>query len=206
MTELLDRIFGLPRKQKIALLAGAILAMVGFYYTSFYSPQAYQIGDLSEQIETSRRERDKKIKTAANKPKLGEELRRLDGLLKEAVAQLPSLKEIPELLSSISNKAREAGLDVVLFRPRPENVQEFYAEVPVDIVVRGGFHNTVTFFDEVGRLSRMINMTNIELKTLKGKEDQGALEAVTLATTFRFLDERERAKVAAERAARAAKK
>jgi type IV pilus assembly protein PilO len=203
---MLDRIFSLPKKQKIGILAGLIVAVLAFYYTSFYSPQSYRIADLSEQIENSRSERDKKKKMAANRTQLREELRRLDGMLKEAIAQLPSLKEIPELLSSVSTKAREAGLDIILFRPRPENVQEFYAEVPVDVVVRGDFHDTVTFFDEVGRLSRMINMTNIELKTLKGKEEQGALEVITLATTFRFLDEKERAKIAAERAAKAAKK
>jgi type IV pilus assembly protein PilO len=201
-----DRIFSLPKKQKVGILAGLMVAILAFYYTSFYSPQSYQIAELSEQIENSRAERDKKRKMAANRLKLREELRQLDGMLKEAVAQLPSLKEIPELLSSVSTKAREAGLDIILFRPRPENIQEFYAEVPVDIVVRGDFHDTVTFFDEVGRLNRMINMTNIELKTLKGKEEQGALEVITLATTFRFLDEKERAKVAAERAAKAAKK
>jgi type IV pilus assembly protein PilO len=203
---MLDRIFSLPKKQKIGILAGLIVAVLAFYYTSFYSPQSYRIADLSEQIENSRSERDKKKKMAANRTQLREELRRLDGMLKEAIAQLPSLKEIPELLSSVSTKAREAGLDIILFRPRPENVQEFYAEVPVDVVVRGDFHDTVTFFDEVGRLSRMINMTNIELKALKGKEEQGALEVITLATTFRFLDEKERAKIAAERAAKAAKK
>jgi type IV pilus assembly protein PilO len=203
---MLDRIFSLPKKQKIGILAGLIVAILAFYYTSFYSPQSYRVADLSEQIENSRSERDKKKKMAANRTQLREELRRLDGMLKEAIAQLPSLKEIPELLSSVSTKAREAGLDIILFRPRPENVQEFYAEVPVDVVVRGDFHDTVTFFDEVGRLSRMINMTNIELKTLKGKEEQGALEVITLATTFRFLDEKERAKIAAERAAKAAKK
>jgi type IV pilus assembly protein PilO len=143
----LDRIFSLPKKQKIGILAGLIVAILAFYYTSFYSPQSYQIADLSEQVENSRRERDKKKKMAANRVRLREELRQLDGMLKEAVAQLPSLKEIPELLSGVSTKAREAGLDIILFRPRPENIQEFYAEVPVDIVVRVYFHAAVTYFD-----------------------------------------------------------
>ncbi|MEK7334195.1 MAG: type 4a pilus biogenesis protein PilO, partial [Candidatus Binatota bacterium] len=152
--------------------------------------------------------RDKKKKEAANIPKLKEQMAQLDGMLKEAVAQLPDRKEIPDLLSSISNKVKESGLDILIFRPRAENIQEFYAEIPVDIVVRGGFHNVATFFDEVGRLNRLVNIANIELRNPKANEDQVIMEVSTVATTFRFLDEAERAKIAAERAAKekAAKK
>ena len=122
------------------------------------------------------------------------------------MAQLPDRKEIPDLLSSLSTKAREAGLEILLFRPRAENFQEFYAERPVDIVVRGGFFNAVTFFDEVGKLNRLVNIDNIDLKNPKVGGDQVALEISTLATTYRFLDEAERKKVAEEKAKAAAKK
>ncbi|MEK6600378.1 MAG: type 4a pilus biogenesis protein PilO, partial [Candidatus Binatota bacterium] len=68
--------------------------------------------------------------------------------------------------------------------------------------------NMVTFFDEVGRLNRLVNISNIEFRNPKASDDQVIMEASTLATTFRFLDEAERARKAAERAARekAAKK
>ena len=124
------------------------------------------------------------------------------------MVELPVRKEILDLFASISNKVKESGLDILIFRPRAENIQEFYAEIPVDIVVRGGFHNVATFFDEVGRLNRLVNIANIELRNPKAKEDQVIMEVSTVATTFRFLDDAERAKIAAERAAKekAAKK
>ena len=51
-------------------------------------------------------------------------------------------------------------------------------------------------------------MGNIELKSPRVKDEQVTLDASSVATTFRFLDEAERAKIAAERAAKekAAKK
>jgi type IV pilus assembly protein PilO len=126
--------------------------------------------------------------------------------LKAAVAQLPDRKEIPDLLSSLSTKAKESGLEILLFRPRAENFQEFYAEIPVDIVVRGGFFNAATFFDEVGKLNRLVNIDNIDLKNPKVGNDQVVLEISTLATTYRFLDDAERKRVAEEKAKAAAKK
>ena len=208
MKELLDRILDLPRQQKIGILAGLIVAILLLDYFLFYSPRSDEISKLTQEVESQRNERDKKKKEAANIPKLKEQMARLDGRLKEAVAQLPDRKEIPDLLSSISNKVKESGLDILIFRPRAENIQEFYAEIPVDIVVRGGFHNVATFFDEVGRFNRLVNIANIELRNPKANEDQVIMEVSTIATTFRFLDEAERAKIAAERAAKekAAKK
>ena len=208
MKELLDRILDLPRQQKIGVLAGLVVAILLLDYFLFYSPRSDEISKLTQEVENQRNERDKKKKEAANIPKLKEQMAQLDGRLKEAVAQLPDRKEIPDLLSSISNKVKESGLDILIFRPRAENIQEFYAEIPVDIVVRGGFHNVATFFDEVGRLNRLVNIANIELRNPKAKEDQVIMDVSTVATTFRFLDEAERGKIAAERAAKekAAKK
>ena len=57
-----------------------------------------------------------------------------------------------------------------------------------------------------GKLNRLVNIDNIDLKNPKVGGDQVALEISTLATTYRFLDEAERKKVAEEKAKAAAKK
>jgi type IV pilus assembly protein PilO len=200
MNGLLDRIFDLPKQQRMIILAVVILVVLALSYVFLYSDRAARIADLSEQISTIAAERDKKKALVANLPRLRQQLQQLDGMLKEAMAQLPERKEIPDLLSSISTKARESGLEVLVFRPRAETPRDFYAEIPVDVIVRGAFHNVTAFFDEVGRLTRLVNMNNIELKNPKGNGEQMILEASTLATTFRFLDEAERAKLAAAKA------
>jgi type IV pilus assembly protein PilO len=206
VNQLLTQILRLPRQQKIGILAGLIifLLVIGYFY--LYLPGDDKLTKLAEEISAVRGDRDKKKALSANLPKLQKEVKEWDAKLKAAVAQLPNRKEIPDLLSSLSTKAREAGLEILLFRPRAENFQEFYAEIPVDIVVRGGFFNAVTFFDEVGKLSRLVNIDNIDLKNPKLGGDQVALEISTLTTTYRFLDEAERKKVAEEKAKAAAKK
>lgn len=206
MKQLLTQILTLPRQQKIGILVGLIifLLVIGYFYV--YLPGDDKATKSAEEITAVRGDRDKKKALSANLPRLQKELQEWDAKLKAAVAQLPDRKEIPDLLSSLSTKAREAGLEILLFRPRAENFQEFYAEIPVDIVVRGGFFNAVTFFDEVGKLNRLVNIDNIDLKNPKVGGDQVALEISTLTTTYRFLDEGERKKVAEEKAKAAAKK
>lgn len=208
MNDLINRILDLRREQKLVLLAGMAVLLLALDYFYLYGPQSERISRLKDDILNTRIERDRKRALVSNLPQLRKQTRELNGRLMEAMAQLPDRKEIPDLLTSISNKAKEAGLDILIFRPKSENFQDFYAEIPVDIVVKGGFHSVVTFFDEVGRLERLVNISNIELKGVKLKEDRVLAETSAMATTFRFLDDAERKKIAAEKAkaAKAAKK
>lgn len=200
MNELLNAILERSPRQKIAILATAIILLSALYFSFVHEPRSDSIAKLTDGLEIARNEKAIKQRKASNLPKLQKDLQEWNIKLKEAVAQLPDSKEIPELLSNISTKAREAGLEILLFRPRAENFREFYAEIPVDIVVRGGFYNAVTFFDEVGKFNRLVNIDNIDMKNPKISGDQVSLDISTLATTYRFLDEAERKKLAAEKA------
>lgn len=205
MNELLDKILDQSKARKISILAGTILLVFALYYSFVYSPRSDEIAKLKDSVEIARNEKQVKLSKAANMPRLQAELREMEAKLKEAMAQLPDRKEIPDLLTSLSNKAREAGLEILLFRPRAETFQEFYAEIPVDIVVKGGFFNAVAFFDDVSKLNRIVNIDNIDFKNPRVSGDQVTMDISNLATTYRFLDEAERKKVA-DAKAKAAKK
>jgi type IV pilus assembly protein PilO len=200
LNQILDAILDRSTAQKIAILAVTIILIAALYYSFLYSPRADEVAKLSDSVEIAHNEKTVKTQKAANLPRLRQYLQRLDAELKKAIAQLPDKKEIPDLLSSISSKAQESGLDILLFRPRAEAFQEFYAEVPVDITVKGNFHNTVNFFDEVGRMDRLVNIDNIGFKNPTVNGDNVVLETTSVATAFRFLDDAERKKVAEERA------
>ena len=200
MNELLDNLLERPGKQKLAILGVSVILIGALYFSFLYSPQADELAKLADSVEIARNEKMVKTQKSANLVRLRKDLEQLDAALKRAVSQLPDKKEIPELLSTIAAKARQAGLDVVLFRPRPEAFQEFYAEIPVDITVKGSFHNTASFFDEVGRMNRLVNVDNIGFKNPTEQGDRVVLETTSVATAFRFLDEAERKKVAEEKA------
>jgi type IV pilus assembly protein PilO len=200
LNQLLDNILERPKAQKIVILVVTIILIVGLYYSFLYIPRSDEIAKLVDSVEIARNEKMVKAQKAANLPRLRKDLQQLDAELKKAVAQLPDKREIADLLRTISTKAQQAGLIVLLFRPRPENYQDFYAEVPVDISVRGNFHNTVSFFDEVGRLDRLVNIDNIGFKNPTVTGDNIVLETTSVATAFRFLDDAERRKIAEEKA------
>jgi type IV pilus assembly protein PilO len=206
LNELLDRILEQSLARKLGILFGAILLIFALYYSFVYSPRSGEIAKLTDSIEIARNEKQVKLAKSTNVTRLEAELKLMEGKLKEAIAQLPDRKEIPDLLASLSSKAVEAGLQILLFRPRAETYQEFYAEIPIDIVVRGGFRNAVAFYDDVGKLNRIVNIDNIDFRNPQVNGDQVILEISNLATTYRFLDDAERKKIADAKAAAAKKR
>jgi type IV pilus assembly protein PilO len=114
--------------------------------------------------------------------------------LKKALAELPDNKEIPQLLEKVADKAKDAGLDVRLFVPKAEQRKDFYAEVPVQIEVGGGYHQVATFFDEVSHLERIVNINEFSMSDPERTDSGLVLKTSLVATSFRFLDESERPK------------
>jgi len=200
MTQFLDRIFDLPARQRILLLVGAVAILFFGYASMVYWPLRAEVTEKEQQRDDLRRVRDREAALAANLDRVREEVARLNGDLKAALAQLPDTKEIPDLLSNISSLGRESGLEIIQFKQRPEQFEDFYAAVPVDILVRGAYVQVAAFFDKVARMARIVNVSNVAIKSGSRMEaDNVQLDSACAAVTFRFLDEAERERIAKQK-------
>jgi len=200
MNDLLDRIFELPARQRILILVGGVALVFLIYAYFFYWPLSADVARRERQRDDLSRDRARKAALVANLDRAREDVAKLNGDLRAALAQLPDTKEIPDLLSNISSLGRESGLEILQFKQRPEQFEDFYAEVPVDIRVRGAYTQVAAFFDKVSRMARIVNVTNVAIKS--GNEPEGGtvlLDTSCAAVTFRFLDEAERARIAKQK-------
>jgi type IV pilus assembly protein PilO len=189
--DLLER----PPRQKLAALVVLALAVVFLDWTYFYGPRQGDLAELHQQAAQRRTELEGKKQKTDARASAEKELRDLGAELKRAQARLPDQREIADLLSSVAASGRGAGLEITLFRQKPEVLHDFYAEVPVEMQMRGTYHDVALFLDSVKRLDRIVNVTNITLAKPRVAGDVVALEAACIATTFRFLDEAERQKL-----------
>lgn len=189
ITEFLDN---LEPNRKLAILVAVPVLVLFAYYAFLLGPRMTRTDALRDRIDEMLAERDRKQIETAQLADREQEVAELDRKLETAITRLPDEKEIPELLSNISSLGRDSGLDILIFRQKPEGYQEFYAEVPVDMQVRGTYHQVASFFDEVAKLDRIVNVSNIVLRDPKLLDDDLVLEANSTVTTFRFLSDRER--------------
>jgi type IV pilus assembly protein PilO len=189
MNALLEKFAGLEAKQRwmICGLMAFLLVGIGYY---LHSKNAESLDALRLEVEETRQSVQKHQAIATRLDELKTRLAALDEMLKVAITLLPETREIPELLTQISQLGSNAGLEFRLFKPEPEKQADFYAEVPVSLTMLGPFHDLARFFDHLSRLSRIVNVTDIKINLAKGGDGQ-PLTTNCLLTTFRFLEPRE---------------
>ena len=181
----LEKLEKLVLWQRVAILAGLIVLMVGGAVWFLFLPQYEEISQLDEKLQGL----EKKLATAkVNAAELGKfqaKMQEAEAQFKIAMRALPENQEIPSLLTSISKSGQEVGLEFLLFEPKPENRREFYAEIPVAMSLRGDYHNLAVFFDKVARLSRIVNINNISVTPGK---DGRELNTACTAVTYKFVE------------------
>jgi type IV pilus assembly protein PilO len=184
----LEKIFKLPAKQKILLMI-LIMGMEGFgLFWGLYRPKGSELQQLTAKLDAMEKQVAETTKIANNLPKFRKEFEDLNSQLLKALTELPNQKEIPSLLTSITNAGKNAGLEFLMFRPKAEEPKEFYASVPVDISIAGTFYNVASFFVAVGELPRIVNITNVSFSDIRDAGGRTMVRVNCLATTFRFID------------------
>ncbi|MDT8420966.1 MAG: type 4a pilus biogenesis protein PilO [Desulfuromonadales bacterium] len=183
-----EKVLKLPLYQRILIvLVLMVLLAAGFYYL-FYQAQLEEYAKQEKMLETVTAKLVENRRIAANLPKFKAEYENLKLQLDQALTELPDKKEIPALLTSIGDLARQQGLDVLLFKPATEVTKGFYAEVPVDLKLTGAYHDVAMFFDAVGNLPRIVNIGGLKMGKAKEVDDRTSLSVDCRATTFRFLE------------------
>lgn len=187
----LEKIMKLPNKQKLAILAAIMLLEGAGLFFGLQQPKMKQLKELQGKLDSLRSQVQETKKIADNLPKFKSDYEKLKMELESALTELPNQKEIPTLLTSITTAGKNAGLDFLLFKPKPEEPKDFYSAVPVDINVSGSFYNVANFFVAVGNLPRIVNINNVVFSDIKSVGGRTMLKVSCLATTFRFLDKKE---------------
>ena len=192
MKEKMIDILELPFSAKIGILLATLGLLFGCYYFFVFKDLTTKISEQQEATDRLDEEIQKKKVIAAHLPQFEQEVAKLDVELSKALKELPDKKEIEQLLARISDKARDAGLEINLFQPQPEQMKDFYAELPVQIEVIGNYHQVASFFDEIAHLERIVNVDRFTISDPKPKDDEVLVKTLAIATSFRFLEENER--------------
>ena len=182
-----EKVAALNRAYRILICAAVFLGLgAGFYYL-LYKPKLEKLNDLKQKFAGIQSKLAGARAAAANLEDFQEEYKNALLDFKIALRLLPDKKEIPTLLESVSKSGTDSGLEFILFQPGQEQRADFYAKIPVDVEVRGGFHNVAMFFDRIGKLPRIVNIPNFSLEIPKSGTAT-VLSATCVAETYRFLE------------------
>lgn len=169
----------------IMALVGLLVVVLGW--------QFYWSGKFAERDAARHRQavlrQDFQTKTAqvANLPLLREQKKEVEQRVARLERQLPSRTEMDALLADVNQAGIARGLQFELFKPEPDVLRPYYAEIPVRVKVIGQYHEIAQFAADVAALSRIVTLQSLQLAI--GKD--GALVMESQAKAFRALDPQE---------------
>jgi type IV pilus assembly protein PilO len=174
------------RKLLILFLLMILIAVA--YYFVVHRDKSKELEQAKQNYQRLVQEEKDWLDRKQNYMKDVEELNRKKERQREQVRILPPDAEMSSFLNDLDNLAGLAGLDIKLIEPKSEQGAGFYAKIPVKLVLDGRFHQTTKFFFSVSKLERVINIENIEFKSVVVDENDVTIGTQVMATTFRSLE------------------
>lgn len=185
----LSNIGGWPTPVKLVLvLFACVLMAVGGYYLDTEG-QLQRLDSVVNKEKQLRQDFEDKQAKAANLKQYSVQMEEMKQSFGAMLRQLPNKTEVAELLVDVSQTGLASGLEFELFKPLAEVPREFYAELPIQIKVRGRYHEFGNFISGLATLPRIVTIHDIIISE-QGKGNAGLLLEAT-AKTYRYLDEEE---------------
>lgn len=145
-------------------------------------------GQLEREIAreaTLKQQFEAKAFQVANLAQLREQMSDMEAQFGALLRQLPSDTEVPGLLEDITSTGIGAGLEFDSINLQPEVQREYYVELPIQIKVRGSYHELGTFVSGVAGLPRIVTLHDFTIQPVSGDQ----LDMSILARTYRYRDD-----------------
>jgi type IV pilus assembly protein PilO len=160
-------------KQLSILIAVAAVLTGALYFTMFKSQR--------DANTTAQANLDAKLRENAElesyRPKLAEIERQLASLKQQLEIErriVPDEKEVDGFMKTMDAEAIKTGVELRRYTAKPTSAKDFYTEVPFEMELDGPYYSMLNFFDHVGKLERIVNVSNLLVASTKKPGDAKA--------------------------------
>ena len=171
-----------PIKAIVALIVFGLILGGGYWF--FIKDQYAQLDRVEQQEQELRERYEQKAYQVANLDTFKAQMEEMEETFGALVRQLPGETEVPGLLEDITNTALGSGLSLQEIALQPEVARDFYAELPINIRVTGGYHELASFVSSVAGLPRIVTLHDLTIQPTSGEGDQLNMQVV--ARTYRY--------------------
>jgi type IV pilus assembly protein PilO len=155
------------------LVLVAVVGTGALYYTVFKSQRDQ---NAAAQIKLQAKLREN-AELEAYRPKLADIERQLASLKQQLEIErriVPDEKEVDNFMRMVSGEARKSGVEIRRYTSRPYVAKEFYTEVPFEVELDGPYYSMLGFFDRLGKVERIVNVSNLLVASTRKPSDAKA--------------------------------
>lgn len=165
----------------------SLAGIIAFYF--LYASRSQADADTRiQKLQGLRTEINKGHSYERRLPQLEKEVRSLDVRLEALKPVLPEEKDVGDLIARMQQLAMQSNLRIKSFKPGAAASRTLYQELPYDVEFDATYHNFGLFLDRLSRLSRIINVSDIGIKSQTKPEATSTITAKCVATTYVLID------------------
>lgn len=179
-----EKIEKIKMAYRVLILLGTVALLGGLFVLLVAAPKMGEIESTQNQITKLNRDIRNAKRQVKKLEEKKEKVARMEAEFREKLKILPEKREIPSLLTRITELGEESRLVFENFTPQNEDPKDFYVEIPVNIAVTGRYHDVAMFFNRVRNMARIVNVFDVSM-TPTDKESYD-LTTTCKAVTYRF--------------------
>ena len=157
-------------KQWGLTLGGAALLSGALFFTYFKTQR--QANDTAQEALDAKVHENEQL--APYRTKLADIDRQIANLKQQLDIEqriVPDEKQVDGFIKLLDAEAVKANVYLRRYTAQPVSNKEFYSEVPFEIELDGPYYNVLSFFDQVSKLERIVNVSNLLVASPKKGSD-----------------------------------
>jgi type IV pilus assembly protein PilO len=94
---------------------------------------------------------------------------------------VPEDQQVDGFIRMIQAQAHSVGIELRRFTAKPVVTHDFYSEVPFEIEIDGSYFAVVRFFEQIGKMERLVSVSGLSMSNLKNPSQAKAKKSYTYA-------------------------
>lgn len=168
----------------VALIFALLLSAAGYWY--WLTPLTDALTEQKQQELSLKIQLTNRASQVAALPRVKEQVIELNRRYQDVIERLPEEQELASLLASINDIGIKNGLTFQSIKWAERIEHDLYYELPLNIQLSGNYQQIGQFAEAVARLSRIVNLRNMELGRLYRQGNDELLSLKVSAITYRF--------------------
>ena len=156
-------------KQWGVVIAGGALVTAALYFTVFKS-QSEKNASTQHALEDKIRENNELESYRPKLKQIEQQLAELKQQLEIERRIVPDDKQVDGFITTLDAEAQKAGVELRRYTAKPTSSKEYYTELPFDIELDGPYYSMLNFFDRVGKLERIVNISELMVSTTRNPQ------------------------------------
>ena len=161
----------LPAKAQLGIIVGVAVALAGAFYFLVLKGKIEENKQAREALVAKQRQVEMLRPYEAKLADLNRTIVSLQMQIEIQKKIVPDVKAADQFMHLMQDTAGAAGIEVRRYLAETGSTKEFYTEVPFTIDIDGPYYAVLNFFEKVAKLERIINITGLQMSTVKKPMD-----------------------------------